>query len=123
MFETHPPVRAFRVFRVKDGKLYPWAQNFAPMVTNHVYTALCNMDEIDPQCSHFESVPATGCRCGFYGYKKRADAARLTTFPGNVVMAEVFLGGKLVEHSSGWRAEQMLIKKIFPAKGVRHVKY
>lgn len=116
-FPTHTPIRAWRCFDVSitingntylvspmssGGRLYP----------NTVYKAKCNhaLDHAAPQFD---------CSCGFYAFKKRRDAR---AYLRHAIMAEVLLGGKIIETEIGYRAEQMIIVKIYvPKKGVRHV--
>ena len=52
------------------------------------------------------SSPKFSCRCGFHAYKKREDAVERLNRRSNAVLLRVGLYGTMVQHTSGWRAEQ-----------------
>jgi len=121
-FPTHPPVRAWRCFDVgitingnsylmspmsSGGRLYP----------NRVYKASCNHVHLED--AEFHAAPQFDCTCGFYAFKKRRDAR---AYLRHAIMAEVLLGGKIIETEIGYRAEQMVIVKVYMPKreGARH---
>jgi hypothetical protein len=61
--------------------------------------------------------PAFECRCGFHAYRRRSDAEERLNRRFNAVLLRVGLYGSLVEHSSGWRAEQQDVLSIhLPAR-------
>lgn len=73
------------------------------------------------ECNHYEhNAPDFNCTCGFYAFKKRKDARG---YLPNAMMAEVLLGGKIIETELGYRAEQMIIVKLYPTKKVRNNMY
>jgi hypothetical protein len=118
-FPTQPPIRAWRCFDVIQPRSFelntkPYLvspmTSGAPMFTNQVYKAECN--------HLMHDAPKLDCTCGFYAFKKRRDAR---AYLRRAVMAEVLLGGKIIETELGYRAEQMIITKIYWNKGVCHV--
>ncbi len=50
--------------------------------------------------------PTYACRCGFHAYRRRSDATNKLDRRRNAVLLRVALYGTVVEHTSGWRAEQ-----------------
>jgi hypothetical protein len=82
---------------------------------NQVYRATCN--HCYDTDSNWHEAPQFDCTCGFYAFKKRRDAR---AYLRSAVMAEVLLGGKIIETELGYRAEQMIIVKLYPRKGVAH---
>lgn len=117
-FPTHPPIRAWRCFDVKHPAYFerdtrPYL--ISPMVDserlfpNQVYKATCNY--------HDHDAPQFDCTCGFYSFKKRRDAR---AYLRHSVMAEVLIGGKIIETELGYRSEQIIITKIYWNKGVAH---
>jgi hypothetical protein len=114
---THPPVRAWRLFDVvtsPNGRshLVSPIHNGMPMYPNQVYKADC----IHSWGQH--DAPQFDCTCGFYAFKKRRDAR---SYLRQTIMAEVLLGGRIIETEIGYRAEQMIIVKLYPTKKeVRH---
>jgi hypothetical protein len=117
---NHPPVRAWRCFDViepcyfeRDNKPYlasPMNHMGERLYPNQVYYATCNH-------TPWHDAPQFDCTCGFYAFKRRADARKYLT---SSMMAEVLLGGKIIETELGYRAEQMIIVKLYPRKGVAH---
>jgi hypothetical protein len=53
-------------------------------------------------------VPSTECGCGFHAVSRREDLWRLNTSVG-VVILDVELAGRVVEHEHGWRAEHQIV--------------
>jgi len=110
-FPTHPPVKAWRCFDMIDNHLEP-PHLVSPMFgdeklyPNQVYKASCIHDS-------YHEVPKFDCTCGFYAFKKRRDARG---YLRKAIMAEVLLGGKIIETETGYRAEQMIIVKLYPIK-------
>jgi hypothetical protein len=121
-YTTHPPIRAFRQFLIVGGELRPLVQTYDTVfVENKVYHAECTRAIIiklsyDPfGIHHPESIPEESCTCGFYAWKKRRDCARYSDMRSPAAaMGEVLLGGKIIETELGYRAEQMIIVKLFP---------
>lgn len=114
-FPTQPPIRAWRCFNVINPSMGGAPYLLSPMsmggelYPNQVYKAECN--------HLMHDAPKFDCTCGFYAFKKRRDAR---AYLRHAIMAEVLLGGKIIETELGYRAEQMVITKIYWNKGVRH---
>jgi len=70
------------------------------------FSACLTSDHISPKFS---------CRCGFHAYKNREDAEQRLNRRSNAVLLRVGLYGTLVQHTTGWRAEQQDVLSIhFP---------
>jgi len=120
-YTTHPPIRAFRQFLITEGELRPLVHTYnTTFVENKVYHAVCIFAELYSKFPSFgnnhpeKPIPEESCTCGFYAWKKRRDCVRYVDMriPGTV-MGEVLLGGKIIETELGYRAEQMMIVKLF----------
>jgi hypothetical protein len=73
-------------------------------------------------------VPDEGCSCGFYSLKELSAAIELASpihhrwleDPGvsrPVVVGEIHLAGKVIEHDTGYRAERARIRGFIPFEG------
>jgi hypothetical protein len=62
------------------------------------------------------TAPSTECGCGFHAVSSREDLWRLNTSAG-VIVLDVELAGRIVEHEHGWRAEhQVVLGAHLPAR-------
>jgi len=116
-YATQPPIRAWRLFMIQtpftrdNGEPYLISpvQGGTILYPNQVYKAKC--------LHHEHDAPEFHCTCGWYAFKKRRDCRM---YIKTAIMGEVLLGGKIIETELGYRAEQMVITKIYWNKGVRH---
>jgi hypothetical protein len=81
----------------------------------HIYSKLGLPSESFPEGPH--SVPGEGCSCGFYAMKELSSMLGFSA-PG-VVLGRVELGGKVIEHNLGYRAERARITELISIAGDR----
>lgn len=58
------------------------------------------------------AAPQVGCSCGFYAVQDQFDLLRLGPLLPDAVLVDVQLGGRVVEHDFGVRAEVQLVERV-----------
>ncbi len=121
-FPTQPPIRAWRLFMVEQHSSPSKGDEFGgnPYLTSPVQggTILYPNQVYKSRCLYGDhEAPQFDCNCGWYAFKKRRDCRAYLKF---AIMAEVLLGGRIIETEIGYRAEQIIITKLYYNKGVRH---
>lgn len=75
-----------------------------PVMAADMGTAFCASGATDHE------APFAACSCGYYCYKTREDAEAHCQ---GVILAQVKLWGRVVEHARGYRAEHMRIAELY----------
>jgi hypothetical protein len=106
----------WRKFAVRDrGRLLVSAMHPIPWRSADPGEAVCIADH--ELVSHV--CPDLRCTCGFYAYKRHDDGVQ---HGQGVVLAQVKLWGRVVEHVHGYRAERMRIAALFVKSGTASVR-
>lgn len=123
------PISAFRAWTYSKGgraKLFPLSGGFASPsdawegAGSKWVTASCGRDR-----SH--GAPSEECDCGFYSVKELDSAIDLLApielsepRPGHerpLVLGQILLSGKVIEHEIGFRAQRARIAELIPFRG------
>lgn len=94
------------LWRTGEVLFAPMFRRSAPVLTFPTYArACCGMYR-----GHF--APQVGCSCGFYAVQDPLELLRLGPLMPEAVLVDVQLGGRVVEHDFGVRAEVQLVERV-----------
>lgn len=119
----------FRRWQVVDGMLFPTGVPTAGPWGAGRQTAACaqtwnpcdcwSCRTTAPDRGHSDAAPLIGCRCGFYARKMPIAACGCSepTSPAHGAVGVVRIGGRMVEHERGWRAQYAEIAALVDFTG------
>ncbi len=107
------PFRAWRVWRVRDGRLRSAFSPYAEWEPGRPLRAVCNPAQAGLDDEH--TAPDECCSCGVWGLKRRDPHRGVALYEfglnpnllviGRHIVGRVALWGNVVEYEHGWRAE------------------
>lgn len=119
------PIVGYRAWRIMVGTpliestLHSTTYRYNKWIPGETIKAVCGYDhtENNKRCSLRKSLhhpPHKGGACGFYAYKEpdwRGIRGKVQAYY-SIVLGEVELWGKIVEHEIGYRAQYARVKKL-----------